>query len=209
MKSSKSKIATAISVILVSTIAFSMFATVNAAWNTATQDAVTAGMKWDFPNSANYNASNIRLLLWNRWKDQIPTWTFAVLAPNPVGVGQGITIVMFNPQLPYGAGANNDVRYEYTVTIVKPDGNTVTLPATGAFVSDSTGSAYTAYTPEQVGNYTVTVTFKELLYRWYDSSTFRNYYGVTYKSSNYTDTLVVQQEQVVPTSWTKTPLPTE
>jgi outer membrane protein assembly factor BamB len=166
-------------------------------------------MRWDFPNAANYDASSIRLLLWNRWKDQIPTWTFAVLSPNPVGVGQQMTIVMFNPQLPYGASAANDVRYEYTVDIVKPDGTSVHLPTTGTFVSDSTGSGYTAYTPDQVGNYTIKVTFEELLYRWYNSGTYRDYYGVTYKSSSFTDTLVVQEEQVVPTSWTPTPLPTE
>ena len=210
MNTSKNKISTAISIILISTIAFSMFATVNAAWDNPTQAAVNAGMKWDFPNAANYNASSTRLLLWNRWKDQIPTWTYAVLSPNPVGVGQGMTIVMFNPQLPYGSSSSNDVQYQYTVQITKPDGQVLNLPSSGgAFFSDSTGSAYTSYTPDQAGNYTVVVTFKELLYRWYNSGTFRDYYGVTYKSSSFTDTLFVQEEQVVPISWTPTPLPTE
>jgi hypothetical protein len=200
-----------IALILVSSMAISLVAlpTASAAYNDATSVAIAQGMKWDFPNAANYNASAIRLLLWNRWQDKIPTWTYAVLSPNPVGVGQGITIVMFNPQLLYGASSTNDVVYEYTVTIVKPDGNTLTLPSSGTFKSDSTGSGYTAYTPDIVGNYTVTVTFKELLYSWYSSSTFRDYYGVTYKTSSYTDTLVVQEEQVVPTSWVQTPLPTE
>ena len=199
-----------IAIILVSSMAISLVALPTAgASNAATTAAKAAGMKWDFPNAETYDASDIRLLLWNRWQDHIPTWTYAVLSPNPVGVGQGITIVMFNPQVPYGSSANNYVQYEYTVTIVKPDGNTTNLPASGTFKSDSTGSAYTAYTPDIVGNYTVTVTFKELLYSWYDSRSFRDYYGVTYNSSSYTDTLVVQEEQVVPTSWTQTPLPTE
>ncbi len=208
MKTSK-KIAAAISIILASTIVFSMFPTASAQWSSTTAAAVAAGMKWDFPNAANFNASATRLLLWNRWKDQIPTWTYAVLAPNPVGVGQAMTIVMFNPQLPYGASATNDVQWEYKVKIVKPDGTTLNLPGSGTFKSDSTGSGYCSFTPDQVGNYTVTVIFQELLYRWYESATFRDYYGVTLKESSYTETLIVQADPVIPVGWTATPLPTE
>lgn len=197
--------------ILISTIALTMFAIspVNAAWDNDTAAAVAAGMKWDFTGAENYNASASRLLLWNRWKDKVPTWLFCVLSPNPVGVGQRISIVMFNPQQPPDASATNDVRYQYTVTIKKPDGNTETLPSTGTFTSDSTGTSYTLYTPAQPGNYTVTIKFHELLYRWYGSSTARDYYGITLQESTYSKTLVVQQEPVIPISWSTVPLPTE
>jgi outer membrane protein assembly factor BamB len=166
-------------------------------------------MKWDFTGAENYNASASRLLLWNRWKDKVPTWLFSVLSPNPVGVGQRISIVMFNPQQPPDANATNDKRYQYSVTIKKPDGNTETLPSTGTFTSDSTGTSYTLYTPAQLGNYTVTIKFHELLYRWYDSSWAKDFYGITLQESTYSKTLVVQQEPVIPISWSTVPLPTE
>src|SRR3990172_6809048 len=68
-----------------------------------------------------------------------------------------------------------------------------------------------------VGNYTVVITFEELLYGFYGQSgdsdntnaSFRNYYGTTFKESSYTTMLTVQEEQVIPTGWTPTPLPTE
>ena len=63
--------------------------------------------------------------------------------------------------------------------------------------------------PSMVGNYTITVNFLELLYLWQDSSSQRDYYGVTYNGASYTKNLVVQQEPVLPTGWTDTPLPSE
>jgi outer membrane protein assembly factor BamB len=187
-------------------------------YDTNTQAAINAGMKWDI----NYQASSTRLMLWNRWKDKIPTFVYVVPSPNPAGVGQTVSLVMFNPQLPYQAATTNDIRYEYSIKITKPDGASETLPPQGSgsgiytqtiknghFVSDTTGTAYTMYTPDQVGNYTITVTFHELYYRWSDSSSQRNYYGVTLKESTYTINLVVQEEPVQPKTWSTVPLPSE
>jgi outer membrane protein assembly factor BamB len=207
---------------MILTIAFTLFALplANAqfTYNADTQAAINAGMKWDIP----YQASATRLLLWNRWKDKIPTFVYVVPSPNPVGVGQSISFIMMNPQVPNDALDTNDIRYQYSLKIDKPNGETETLPPPGAtsgvynqyikegrFISDSTGSAYTMYTPDQVGNYTVTITFHELFYRWNDTNNQRNYYGVTLKESKYTTTFVVQEEQVMPKTWTPVPLPTE
>jgi outer membrane protein assembly factor BamB len=171
-------------------------------YNSETQAAMDAGMHWDIP----YDASSTRLLLWERFGDRIPTYLFLVAAPNPVGVGQSVSFVMMNPQQPPGAGLAYDVFYDYTVTLKKPNGDTETLPTV---TSDPTGTAYRIYTPDQVGNYTVKIQFNELFYDWQDTSAQRDYYGTTFLASSDTITLVVQEEQVNPTSWVPTPLPTE
>ncbi len=172
------------------------------AYNQSTQDAIDAGMNYDLAQ----DASNLRLLLWERYQDHIPTQVYMVMSPNPVGVGQQVSFVLFMPQQPNGASATNDIRYHYTVDVTDPNGVKKTI---GPIESDSTGTAYTLYTPSEIGNYTITVNFLELLYRWNGTSTERNYYGVTYNSASYTKTLVVQEEQVLPTGWTHQPLPTE
>jgi hypothetical protein len=179
------------------------------AWNTATTDAVNAGMKWDFPNAANFDASATRLLIWNRYHDRVPTRTYNVIAPNPVGVGQLFTVVYYQPVVPPDALISNDIRYEYYNVITKPDGTTERIPATGTITSDSTGTNYFGYTPDQTGNYSVTTVFIQQTYRWYSSTTQRNFYGITLLSSNYTSTVTVQQEPVTPIGWKPTPLPTE
>jgi hypothetical protein len=67
----------------------------------------------------------------------------------------------------------------------------------GVFLSDSTGSGYTAYTPDQTGNYTLTVTVLDFFYRWNSTTGGSNdYYGTTFKSSSYTMTVTVQEDPV-------------
>src|SRR3989339_256325 len=197
-----------IATFLVATIVFTMFATVNA-WNSATQAAVNAGMKWDFPNAANYDASATRLTIWARYQDRVPTRTYNVLAPTPVGVGQLFTVVYYQPIVPPGALLGNDIRYQYYNVITKPDGTTERRPATGTETSDPTGTNYFEYTPSQLGNYSVKTVFVEQQYLWYGSATERNFYGITLLESSYTSTVTVQEERVVPRGFTTTPLPTE
>ena len=203
------------------TISLSALETTDA-YNTATQTAIDQGMNW---TGMTPDASATRLLLWNRFQDNIPTHVYIMVAPNPVGIGQQFNVVMFNPQVPPSASLGNDIRYYFKLDIVKPDGSTETLPASGSsggsistggvvdgkFVSDSTGSAYTAYTPDQTGNYSLTVTFFELYYHWNSSTGGSNdYYGTTFLESSFTSTVNVQQE---PTSLIGLPniqaLPTE
>ena len=197
------KIATAISILLMLSIVISIASVPSAdAYNAATQAAINAGMNWD----QTQDASDLRLLMWERYRDHIPTQVFMVMSPNPVGVGQQVSFVLFMPQQPRGAMAYNDIRYSYTVDVTNPAGQKTTI---GPIKSDSTGTAYTLYTPSSVGNYTVTVNFLELLYLWNGSATERDYTGVTYNGASYTKNLVVQQDPVMPTGWTDTPLPSE
>ncbi len=181
-------------------------------YNDATAAAIDAGMYW---NGMNSNATANRLLLWTRFHDQIPTWTFGIASPNPVGVGQTFNVIMMNPQVPPNALLGNPIRYRFDLVVTKPDGTTENLPTTsgssglnvqggeggienGLFVSDSTGSTYTAYTPDQLGNYTFLVNFHQLQYLWNSTNGggSADYYGTTFLASNYTLTVNVQQEPV-------------
>jgi hypothetical protein len=181
-------------------------------YDQATADAINAGMHWDLAPTAqapNANASTIRLTLWNRYHDAIPTWVFSTISPNPVGVGQEFTMVIFNPQVPYQAQDTNSIRYKYHVVITKPDGTTET---TGTLTSDSTGTTYSKYTPEQLGNYSVMVVFEKLDWLFSEAianTAGRDYYGVTFLSSNRTYTVTVQQDPIVSNAITYYPLPTE
>ena len=181
-------------------------------YNDATAAAIDAGMYW---NGMNSNASANRLLLWTRFHDQIPTWTFGIASPNPVGVGQTFNVIMMNPQVPPSSLLTNSIRYTFDIVVTKPDGTTQNLPASGQssnlnvaggqggiangeFVSDSTGSTYTAYTPDQVGNYSFLVKFHQLQYLWNSTNQggSADYYGTTFLASDYTLTVTVQQDPV-------------
>ena len=86
------------------------------------------------------------------------TYPIVDAIPNPVGVGQetllkcGISEAA--PSASYGWSG-------ITITVEKPDGTTTTL---GPFITDSTGSTYTTYVPDQVGNYTITTNFPNNTY---------------------------------------------
>jgi len=222
MQIAKNKtMATMLALILMLTIAFTFAAlpTANAAWDTSTAAAVAAGMKWDFPDATNYNASTTRLLFWDRFQDKMPQWVFIIPTPNPVGVGQPMTFIFFNPQVPGGVAPLTT--YLYTIDITSPTGKKETLPVPGSamsytmsivdnkFQADATGSSWTSWTPTEVGNYTVTVKLWPYTWTTYATATDRNYYGVSILGDTYTVTLVVQQEPVIPVGWTPTPLPTE
>jgi hypothetical protein len=83
--------------------------------------------------------------------------TYAVVdaVPNPVGVGEQV-LVKTGVLMQLGS-----VAYGWkglTVTVVYPDNTTHTL---GPFTTDSTGSTYTMFTPDQVGKYKFTTNFPE------------------------------------------------
>ena len=86
------------------------------------------------------------------------TYPIVDAIPNPVGVGQetllkcGISEAA--PSASYGWTG-------ITITVVKPDGHEETL---GPFTTDSTGSTYTTYVPDQIGNYTITTNFPNNTY---------------------------------------------
>ena len=85
----------------------------------------------------------------------LKTYPVVDAIPNPIGVGQ-VTLLKTGILQQIGS-----VLYGWsgiTITVTKPDGTTQTL---GPFTTDSTGSTYTTYTPDQVGTYIVTTNFPE------------------------------------------------
>ena len=111
--------------------------------------------------------------------------------PNPVGVGQ-VTLLKTGI-LQQIAGALNGWT-GITITVTKPDGTTQTL---GPFKTDSTGSTFTQYTPDQVGTYILKTNFPEQT----NPVTFYNneggntiLAGTIMKASTATTNLTVQQE---------------
>ena len=78
------------------------------------------------------------------------TYAISDAIPNPIGLGESTLLKCGISQ----AAANATSGWSgITITVTKPDGTTETL---GPFTTDSTGSTYTRYTPDQVGNYTLT-----------------------------------------------------
>ena len=86
----------------------------------------------------------------------IPTWCYATVSPNPVGVNQQALIVFWTDKVPYTAvGAYGD-RWTFTVEVTKPDGSKETL---GPTTSDPVGGGYFVYTPTQTGTYSFIAKF--------------------------------------------------
>ena len=87
----------------------------------------------------------------------IPTYAFITVAPNPVGVGQTVTVPFWlDKPPPTASGASGDRWQNMIVTVTKPDGTTQTL---GPFTSDPVGSSYTTYAPDTVGTYYFQISF--------------------------------------------------
>jgi hypothetical protein len=126
------------------------------------------------------------------WK--ITTFAYINAAPNPVGVGQTVNIIMWVDKTMGGwfaASFNNDVRmHDYKLTITDPDGKTET--ETWPIVWDTTSSQYTSYTPTKTGEYTLTFDFPEQVCTWAT-----DYQNDTYLASSATTKLTVQDEPVV------------
>jgi len=82
------------------------------------------------------------------------TYSVVDAIPNKIGLGEttllktGITEAL----------ESADYGWKTSIVVTKPDGANVTL---GPFKTDSTGSTYTQYTPDQVGNYTITSIFPQ------------------------------------------------
>ena len=168
------------------------------------------------PAIAAMNASANRLLLWNRFHDEVPTHVFIIAAPTPVGVGQPCNIAVVNPQVPLNTGgsltAGFTLRYFYTIQVITPTGAVQNFPQTttpsysswnqadiqnGAFMSDVLGTIYMTYTPDTVGNYTFTVNFLKQTVNYNATQGVSNdWTGITLLATNHTTTLTVQQEPV-------------
>ena len=132
-----------------------------------------------------------------------PIWTifsyaYLTVAPNPVGIGQTVAIVMWVDSPLVGATVTNDIRrHDYTLTITKPDGSTE--KHNWPVVSDSTSIQYMQYTPDQLGNYTLKFDYAGQTYTWTSSTPGANtaYTNDTYLAASKTTSFTVQQEPIV------------
>jgi hypothetical protein len=144
-----------------------------------------------------------------------PGWTFVsyayiVASPNPVGIGQTVSVVLWIDDPFPGATVTNDIRrHDYSLTITKPNGLTETQ--SWPVVSDSTGMQFYQYTPDQVGNYTFKFNYPSQNYTWTSSTTpgaSNLYTGDMWLGDSKTITLTVQQDPI-PIGIDSYPLPTE
>ena len=143
-------------------------------------------------------------------EDIITTYAFVTVAPNPIGVGQPLSVVMWLNEVPPSAGGGGGDRWTgFTVTVTKPDGTSQTL---GPFTSDPVGSAYSPYVPDTTGAYSFQFNFagqsfpnRTVQIAPYMPPTFVP--AVTYKPSTSPKiTLTVQQQQIL--AYPGVPLPT-
>jgi outer membrane protein assembly factor BamB len=137
----------------------------------------------------------------------VPTYAYVTATPSPVGVNEQVIIVMWlNWPPPTAAGTTGDRWQGYKIDITKPDGNVEHL---GPFVSDPVGSAYTLYTPDQLGEYKVNFTFpSQILERaGYTGLPGSNsaYIGDNFTRSTAETAFTVQQEPIK--YWQQPPLP--
>ncbi|MCW4030600.1 MAG: PQQ-binding-like beta-propeller repeat protein [Candidatus Bathyarchaeota archaeon] len=83
---------------------------------------------------------------------------YVAVAPTTVGVGQTVSITFWADKLPPTAIGEYGDRWTFDVYIIKPDGTNVTI---SDIESDSVGGAYTTFTPDQTGNYTIQAYLQE------------------------------------------------
>ncbi|MCL5877986.1 MAG: PQQ-binding-like beta-propeller repeat protein [Candidatus Bathyarchaeota archaeon] len=137
---------------------------------------------------------------------EMASFAFVAVAPNPVGVGQTTYVSMWvDVPLPDASESNEIRRHDYELVITDPDGNTET--ETWDVIWDTTGVQSTSFTPDKVGNYTLTFTYPDQTYTWNATTAQQPYYGLKYLGDNATTTLTVQEEAVNPSS--NAPLPSE
>ena len=81
-----------------------------------------------------------------------PTYAFISVQPNPVGIGQQVSVNFWIDKAVLTAnGIYGDRWNNFMVKVTHPDGTTENL---GPFTSDAAGGSHTYYTPNTLGNYT-------------------------------------------------------
>jgi hypothetical protein len=136
----------------------------------------------------------------------IVTYAYIAVAPNPVGIDQTVTVLMWLDQTFNGAALENDYRFHnYNLTITKPDNTTETK--TFDVCQDPTSSQSYRYTPTQLGTYKFTFSFPGQAYNTYSHDSTSAYVNDTYAASSTSTTLTVQEEPI--TAAGSNPLPPE
>ena len=87
----------------------------------------------------------------------VPTYAYLSVAPNPVGVNQPVSVMMWIDKTPpTAAGIGGDRWQGYSIEITAPDG---TKEVQGPFTSYAESSYAILYTPTQIGTYTFNFSF--------------------------------------------------
>jgi hypothetical protein len=141
--------------------------------------------------------------LWN-----LPSFAGITVAPNPVGVGQTVHVIMMIEQLPPSIGSEcSTVVFGgwkgYVLTITNPNGTTTTM---GPYESDVSGTYQVSFTPDQVGTWYVQFTFPG---QTVNGTGFGTYYGNFQAATSKKESLTVQQEPVGGYEEAPVPLPTQ
>jgi hypothetical protein len=132
----------------------------------------------------------------------IPSFSYVSVAPSPVGVGQTVQVYMWvDTPLPSAVITNDIRRHGYTLTITKPDGNSITQK--WDLIDDTTGVQFFSYTPDQVGTYAIKFDYAGQTYTWSG-----DYQNDTFGAASASTTLTVQQDPL-PVPIDTYPLPNE
>ena len=138
--------------------------------------------------------------------ETIPTELFMTAEPNPIGVGQTITLSPWLGEEPLQNSATGYWGWNFTIQVVPPSGNNVTL---GPFESSPTGGYYTTYIPKVAGNYTFQAYFANTVITIVRGGVFISLPAGTYTwpaAESPAVTVNVQTTQIQ--AWPETPLPT-
>ena len=123
---------------------------------------------------------------------ELPTYSYVVVAPNPVGVGQTVTVTFFSNRVaPVFEGV--PAWENLTLIVTNPSG---VIQELGPLKTDSAGIGFTSYTPDMVGTYSFQLNFPMHM----------TFFGNIYlPSTSEIDYLIVQEDEV--TYLPQTPLP--
>jgi hypothetical protein len=148
---------------------------------------------------------------------QIADHCYLAIAPNPVGVGQTVSVLIWTAQPTANSAITNNIRKEnYVLTFTAPDGKNTTF--TWDVVDNTGGEQFTTFVPDQVGTYTATFVFKGMTYPTLSQVTstvplsaatnnsINAYAGDIFLPDQTSETFTVQQEPLTAINY---PLPTE
>ncbi len=139
---------------------------------------------------------------------QTQSWALLDVSPDPVGVGQKLTVIMFaNPTFPNAAVTNDIRRHDYTLTITKPDGQTQSIK--WDVIQDTGNGQVYIFTPDQVGIYSFVFSFPDQVYTWNSTAAMRQYTDTVYLGDTSKTVNVTVQQDPLPDPITSYPVPSE
>jgi hypothetical protein len=132
----------------------------------------------------------------------IPSNTYLVVSPNPAGINNEVNVMFWLDNTPPQIDSKHYYGWNYTVTIVKPDGTSKTV---GPFESDAVGGWYYVLHPDKEGIYKFTAHFQGATMNLPGPSPPKGTYTFAASDSR-TVELTVGNTTVE--AWPETPLPT-